>query len=60
VHPIIGLLFFALRDNLDLGEINIKNELKRNFKYYRDDPIWDEGISQLLPTTDRWWEDLGM
>ena len=65
LHPVIGVLFSVLQyadknADYDLGTINRHNPVKNKFKFYRrDDPNWDDDISHLVPTTDRWWETLG-
>jgi hypothetical protein len=59
MHPTLGALFSVLQEGGDFSTIGRKHEINDRFKYYREDPKWEDDISGLLPETERWWEDLG-
>ena len=59
LHPTLAALLTVLSQQGDLSNINRAHLVKNIFKYFNPNAEFPDDLSGLLPTDDRWWEDLG-
>ena len=59
LHPTLAAFLTVLSQQGDLGDINRAHPVKNVFKYFNPNAEFPDDLSGLLPTDDRWWEDLG-
>jgi hypothetical protein len=59
LHPTLIALNIVLRRDEDLAMINRSHPEQKTHVFYKAEAEFPEDISDLLPSADHWWEDLG-
>jgi hypothetical protein len=59
LHPILAALSIVLHYDEDLGNIKRSHPGLKGHSLYDPKAEFPEDLSHVLPSADRWWEELG-